>query len=273
MKKNAHTIVGIASSGLALAAMGAGVAGMAVADTSQTALVQPAVMDAAAAEVAPTQQVRTEPVVEGTFAYTQSEVTPTEAIARAMGSAPDVLCGAQGGTLTDVAAEDWTISVGGAVSDPYSATVAELQADTDVQSVLMGCACAGNPADGIAQVNARVTGVAVRTLLDKAGVSPEANTITFASADGYEVSLPLYYVTQRLCPIVFDVNGSPIEQTMGGTNQLWLGSTSARYFARNIVSITVEARDEAPAAPGTEAAGDTYANLPNVGVAFGGEVA
>ncbi len=56
-------------------------------------------------------------------------------------------------------------------------------------------------------------------------------------------------------------------------NQLWLGSSSARYFARNIVSITLEARQTPPPAPGTPEAGDTYANLPNVGVAYGGEIA
>ena len=72
---------------------------------------------------------------------------------------------------------------------------------------------------------------------------------------------------------LFGVNDSPIARTVGGANQLWLGSTSARYFAKNIVSITVETRDEAPAAPGSEEAGDTYANLPNVGVFFGGDVA
>lgn len=71
---------------------------------------------------------------------------------------------------------------------------------------------------------------------------------------------------------VFDVNGSPIAESMGGVNQLWLGSTSARYFARDIVSITVESRDEVPAAPTAGDAAEASANLPNVGVFFGGEV-
>lgn len=84
---------------------------------------------------------------------------------------------------------------------------------------------------------------------------------------------PLSYVLQHYCPIVFDVNGSPIAESMGGVNQLWLGSTSARYFARDIVSITVEQRDEVPAAPGAGDAADASVNLPNVGVFFGGEVA
>ena len=70
-----------------------------------------------------------------------------------------------------------------------------------------------------------------------------------------------------------DVNGSPIAQSAGGTNQLWLGSTSARYFARDITGITLEKRQTPPPAPGSDEADDEYANLPNVGVYFGGEIA
>ena len=158
------------------------------------------------------------------------------------------------------------------MAHPYDATVEEMT-DEATQTAVLGCSCAGNPADGIASVNAEVTGVAVTELLRHADPVAEANTIVFASADGYEVALPLSYVLQHYCPIVFDVNGSPIAESMGGVNQLWLGSTSARYFARDIVSITVEVRDEAPAAPGAGDAADASANLPNVGVFFGGEVA
>ena len=259
-------------SALALAGLGMGaVAAFATADAPAVPATPAA--EAPAVESASAFQTVEASEVQGTFAYTQSEVTPIETIARALGDAPDYLCGNQGGTLTDVSAEDWSIAVGGDVENPYSATVAELQDDPEVQSVLMGCSCQGNPADGNASVNALVTGVAVNILLDKAGVAEDANTVVFTSADGYEVALPLRYVTQRYCPIVFDVDGSPIAESVGGTNQLWLGSTSARYFARDIVSITVESRQTPPPDPGSEEAGDAYANLPNVGVSFGGEVA
>ena len=58
---------------------------------------------------------------------------------------------------------------------------------------------------------------------------------------------------------------------MGGTNQLWLGSTSARYFTRDVVEIRVSCEDEAniPPIPGTPEAGDSRTNLPNVGVLNG----
>ncbi len=125
---------------------------------------------------------------------------------------------------TDVAAEDWAISVEGDVNAPYTMAVVEMAEDPDIQGVLMGCSCVGNPADGRASVNAQVTGVSVQLLLSKAGgIADGANTVVFTSADGYEVALPLAYVTQRYRPIVFDVNGTALDESMGGTDQLWPG--------------------------------------------------
>lgn len=267
MNDTTKKIAGTAGSLVLLSSMGMGAA-MAYADEAPVPET-PASESAIASAVA---DVVSSPVVAGEFAYTQDGVSTLDQIARAVGAA-SYLCGGAGAELTDVAAEDWTIAVKGAVERPYMTTVADIQNDPAVQKMLLGCSCAGNPADGNASVAAQVTGVSVKLMLDRAGIEEGSNTLVFTSADGYEVALPLRYVTQRYCPIVFDVNGSPIADSVGGTNQLWLGSTSARYFARDIVSITVEARDEAPAAPGAPEAGDTYANLPNIGVAFGGEVA
>ena len=134
----------------------------------------------------------------------------------------------------------------------------------------MGCSCAGNPADGRATANAAVTGVSVYQLLEAAGgVSDEANAITFVSSDGYEVTLPLSYVLQRASMIVYQLNGEPLSASVGGTNQLWLGSTSARYFASDVVEVRVTCEDEVPAIPGSPASGDHASNVPNVGVTAG----
>ena len=97
-----------------------------------------------------------------------------------------------------------------------------------------------------------MTGVTVASLLAAAAPLEGVNTVVFTSADGYEVALPLSYVAQRHSLIVFEVNGAPIGDSVGGANQLWLGSTSARYFARDIVSVGFEARDVVPAAPGAQ---------------------
>ena len=131
----------------------------------------------------------TSPVVAGTFAFTQNAVSSIDQVARMM-RASSYLCGGAGAELTDVDAADWKIAVGGAVEHPYVTTVADIQADPAVQKVLLGCSCAGNPADGDASVAAQVTGVSVKLMLDRAGVADGANTVVFTSADGYEVALP-----------------------------------------------------------------------------------
>lgn len=215
--------------------------------------------------------------VEGAFAWTQAEVTPTDLVAFRMGGAAQVLCGsswAVEGGEAGVPAAEWALRVTGDVESEIVATLGEL-AEEGAYHATMGCSCAGNGADGLASVNAEVEGVTVAYLLEAAGASEGANTIVFVSDDGYEVALPLAYVTQRASMVVYALNGAELADSVGGVNQLWLGSTSARYFARNVAEVRVETRDEAlvPPVPGTPEAGDAYANVPNIGVVFGGEVA
>ncbi len=262
------TIVLGASSVLALAGVGSS---FAVASPSPEVSAPDAVENARQETYEKTDIVSTD-VVSGKFAYTQSEVSSNDDL-KAVAGASKYLCGARpAGDAGSLSAHDWVIEVRGAVDHPYVASFDELCETEEVQSLLLGCACAGNPADGKASANAEVTGVAVRTLIGIAGVQEEANTIVFTSADGYEVALPLQYVKTHYCPVVYDVNGAPLAETMGGSNQLWLGSTSANYFARDIVAITLEERQTPPPSPSSDEARAAYANLPNVGVSFGGDI-
>ncbi len=215
-------------------------------------------------------QVRTDKVV-GQFGFDQTTLTSNAAIKSAFAGTNAFLCNSLAGTdEASVPIDQWTIKVDGDVSSAFTATLGDL-ADDNALTVQMGCACAGNGADQRVVANAEVTGVTLMDIMRQAGVGSDANTVTFTSSDGYQVSLPLSYVKQRYSLIVYSVNGEPLENSMGGTNQLWLGSTSANYFARDITGITFEARDAAdvPAAPGTAQAGDSYANSPNVGVLQG----
>lgn len=273
MKAQTKKIAGIVGSGLMVAC-----AGMGTTTAFANSGIDPDTSQAASCETAQaTSDAQRPSEVQGSFSFTQDAVTSTQEIAKNMGDSPKYLCGNNAEELAleedaSLNADEWVIEVKGAVNRPFAMTVAELREDSSAQKMVMGCSCAGNPVDGRASVNAEVTGVSVRELIQRAGRTMEANTVVFTSADGYEVALPLDYVVNRYCPIVFDVNGSPINESIGGANQLWLGSTSARYFARNIVSITVESREEIPAVPGSEDSGDEYANLPNIGIDFGGTV-
>lgn len=267
------------AAGAGVALIAAGAAGSLAIATAQTADVQTA-SEACAQEVS-TSQVKTAnrvtvDKVEGSFAFTQTEVASNDCLAQNFAEGSKYLCGAKGATGEQVQAQNWVLTVEGAVEKGYSATIDELAESPAVQNVIMGCSCLGNPADGRAAANALVNGVSALVLVQMANPSADANTVVFTSDDGYQVALPLAYLESHYCPIVFDVNGSPIADSMGGANQLWLGSTPASYFIRNVSSITLEARDAAdvPVSPSSDEARAEYAaNLPNVGVLLGGQVA
>lgn len=211
--------------------------------------------------------------VNGIFTFTQEQVDSTDDIQKNLGTAPKYLCGANATEAGEsVPLEDWAIEVKGDVGNAFTATYDELAEEYEAHAVVMGCACAGNPSDGAASANALVKGIPVLTLLEMSDPSVEANTVVFTSTDGYEVALPMSYLVQKYCPLVFDVNGAPLAESIGGTNQLWLGSTAASYFARDVVAISVEHRDTPPPSPSSDEARASYVNVPNIGVVFGGEV-
>lgn len=271
MNKNSKKAIGAASSALLLATMGVN-AGVALGgDPVQHTLGSDAIEPATTVEdYANSTSIVKVDEVQGVFYYTQDEVTPTDRVARAMNDGADYLCGSDFQGAQGESVEDWTVSVKGAVANEFSATLGELE-ETGRFEVLMGCSCAGNPADGMSSVNADVTGITIASIMAAADVDPAANTVVFTSADGYAVALPLNYVAQRPSLLVYAINGVEVPGAIGGTNQLWLGSTSARYFVRNVATITFEARTQAPPVPGSAAAGDAYANVPNISVQYGGQ--
>lgn len=248
-----------------------GLAGVAVAaPASEDVPDQNQAAESVAASVE-TSIVKTD-VVAGTFAFTQTEVTSLSDMMKNLATAAKYLCGANAQVSQQIDAAEWLVTINGAVKEPVVATFDELVDSAGTKQMIMGCSCAGNPSAGLATINAEVTGIGINNLLEMAQPAEEANTIVFTSADGYSVALPLYYVTTHFSSLVFDVNGSPIVDAVGGTNQLWLGSTPASYFARDIVSITLENRVTPPPSPTSDEAREALGTLPNVGVIFGGEV-
>lgn len=214
--------------------------------------------------------------VQGTFAWNQGVTADNATLSQALYQGSKYLCGAQGvegmsdeGASGERASSERvpivrSIRVTGDVSHAFTASVDDFVKKAPVQKV-MGCTCSGNPADGRASANAEVGGFQLAALINEADPLEGANTITFTSADGYEVALPLKYVTQRYCLVVTTVNGEDAAQAIGCANQLWLGSTAARAYARDVVAISITKEAEPPAAPGT----NPDANVPNVGVTKG----
>ena len=235
-----------AAGAAALLVPGLAIAASPAADTPATWTTVPASSQAVEGE-APANGVVRVPNVQGEFSFDQTTVTPNNRMA-----------------------DDWSIAVGGDVANPYNATIGEIAQDDGTLSQIMGCSCAANPAGGRAVVNADVSGVSLAALIERARPAANANTVTLTSADGYTMSLPLDYVMQRRAIIASAINGEDLGASVGGTNQVWLDGTAAKYFTRNVVSIEVTAEAVAPAIPGSEdAPEDQYVNRPNVGILAG----
>ena len=58
-------------------------------------------------------------------------------------------------------------------------------------------------------------GVAMRTLLDAAGVQETANTVIFHATDGYTTSLPLQEILENNLILAYDANGIALPPEMG----------------------------------------------------------
>ncbi len=129
------------------------------ADTPATWTTVPASSQAVEGE-APANGVVRVPNVQGEFSFDQTTVTPNNRIADVFQKASATLCGAST-ELAVTQADDWSITVGGDVANPYNATIGEIAQDDGTLSQIMGCSCAANPAGGRAVVNADVSGVSL----------------------------------------------------------------------------------------------------------------
>lgn len=205
--------------------------------------------------------------VVGAFSFSQDVLSTHEEMARAV-EGSKYLCASEyapAGEDGEVDPMQWEISIGGEVQHSFDATMEELS-KTSAATLTMGCVCYGNGAGGISVLNAMVKGIEIEAIAEAAGVSESANTIVIGCNDGYEVALPLDYVQRRYSMIVYEANGSALASSIGGTNQLWLGSTAGNYFARDVVSITYETRQTPPPYPYTDEGDDYYGNFPGIGI-------
>ena len=216
--------------------------------------------------------------VQGRFSYSQDVVTPTEQITHDLKGIGHVLSHADAPAAPAAPAPadplDWRLSVAGFVAVPLAASLRDLAREGSHRAV-MSYTCMNNPADGRATANADTTGVTLASMLRRAGVRDGANVVTFVSADGYEISLPLSYVTERAAMIAYRLNGEPLARSIGCTNQLWLAGASAHYFVRDVETIRISkvGASSVPPIPGSPASGDQFRNRPNVGVLGGYSIA
>ena len=199
--------------------------------------------------------------VQGAFSFNQDTVTPADSVFSLFGTAATGLC-AKPAFAMDTA-EEYTISVNGKINKAYSTTLSQLQKGKTVTRTMM-CSCA----TGSAVAQASITGAMVSDILQLADVQADANAIAFKSADGYKATLPLQYVLDKGAMLVWQIGD---EANPAGA-QVWMPSTVAKYFTRNVAEIellTADVNVEGPAADqrakvnflntveGVQAVGDT----------------
>lgn len=268
MKTNYRTIIGLLASGALVATATPAVQALALeanaAADNGTGTPPTTAQANNGTEMTPSSRAVNVPNITGSFSYNQKVVASNSTLAKTLYKASDYLCGQGVLERTTTKGDYTTIEVRGDVGHAFTANINE-QAKKDPLTKIMGCTCAGNPEDGSASANAQVKGFRLAGLIHEAEPARDANTITFISHDGFTVSLPLAYVTQRYSIIVTEINGEALDDTAGCANQLWLGSTSARYFAQDIVAIEITSEQTPPPAPGAS----NQTNQPNVGITTG----
>jgi DMSO/TMAO reductase YedYZ molybdopterin-dependent catalytic subunit len=147
-------------------------------------------------------------------------------------------------TIPQVPAEDWTLRVHGMVDDPFEIDFDELVSLGMVEADVT-LTCVSNRLGGDLVGNARWLGVPLRTLLDRAGVDPDADQIVGRSVDGYTCGFPLDAAYDRTCLVAIGMNGEPLPLQHGFPARLvtaglygyvsatkWLGEIELTRFDR-----------------------------------------
>lgn len=195
--------------------------------------------------------------VSGIFAFDQNVTTPGDEVFNIFGTAMTGICAKPGFVIGEESAvtEDYYINVSGTMKHAYQVNLNDLKEKETTK--VMSCSCA----TGSAVVNAEVMGVPVSEILNLDDLAEGTNTITFQSADGYGMSMPLSYVLEKEALIAYQIGGQNLPDNQ--RTQVWMPETVAKYFTRNVVNIQLSIEDEVPAVDNAEEAYQAKVNILN----------
>lgn len=113
-----------------------------------------------------------------------------------------------------IAASEWTLTIGGAVAQEKSFTLADLRAlPAQVQETTLLCISYG-VGGGLAS-NAVWTGVSLPALLQPLGPHADVSTLLFRAADGYFETFPYSKAQEATTLLAYEMNHSPIPERHG----------------------------------------------------------
>lgn len=194
--------------------------------------------------------------VQGSFAFTQDELTPADDVFNLFGTATTAMCAKPGYAFDQVTREEYFVNVGGKVDQVYSIGLDEIER-MDAEMKEMRCTC--GMSSNIAM--ASVTGVKVADMIEMAGVGADVNTITFKDKDGYGLPMPLSYVLDKEAMLVYKIGDQPLSGSE--RLQVWIPDTVAKYFTRAVTDIELSVSDEVPEVQGPDAEYRAKVNILN----------
>ena len=134
----------------------------------------------------------------------------------------------------EVDGDTWRLRIDGLVEAPQEFTLAELRAFPAEETMNTLMCISYEPGDNLIS-NARWTGASLRSLLDRAGVLPQATHLQFTSADDYVESHSLAYAQDPRVRLVWEMNGEPLPYKHGFPARLL---APGRYGIKNPKWIT-----------------------------------
>ena len=179
--------------------------------------------------------------VQGDFSFRQDVITPADDVFNLFGTVATAACAKPGFAMDAVAEDEYFVNVNGTIKRDYSMSLDQVKSK-DAKQQILKCSCAG----GLALAQAQVTGVPVSSILEMADLEDGTNTITFKSADGYGIPMPLQYVMDKEAMLVYKIDNTELSAENGGALQVWMPETVAKYFTRQVTEIELGKTDALP---------------------------
>jgi len=143
--------------------------------------------------------------------------------------------------------DTWSLKVSGMVSNPFEITFDELMSLPQVEQAVT-LSCVSNEVGGTLVGNALWQGVPLGTLLQHAGVQPDASQVVGRSVDGFTAGFPTAALTtDRPALVAVGMNGEPLPVLHGFPARLVVaglyGYVSATKWLTEIRLTTLDAFD------------------------------
>ena len=163
-------------------------------------------------------------------------------------------------SIPQVDAKAWRLKVGGdAARQPFTLDMAQLRKDFHPVELVAVCQCSGNRrgmfaphVQGVewgvgAMGNAKWTGVRLKDVLERAGVTDKAVEIAFNGADGpaiqttpdFQKTLPVQKAMDENTLIAFEMNGKPLPHWNGFPVRLIAAGWTGTYWMKHLTDIEV----------------------------------